>query len=65
MTLQELEAEILRQREVQDGILRVLWHYRGVIKGISNNQNSVVGKIESELEPHFKEWLERSKNESS
>lgn len=52
--LEALKEEVARLRAEMDAVLRVLWDERGLAKAHS-------GRIEKELEPAFKEYLERNK----
>ena len=63
--LAELEKILRKQQEVIDALLRERWHERGVMKGVATNLDSIRGKVEKELEPHFQDWLKRSKIEVS
>ena len=54
--IEVLKEKVEQQQLTIDALVRTLWHMRGEMKG-------EVGKMEKELEPHFKEWLERSKND--
>lgn len=57
--LEELKLKVERQQEIIDAILRVLWHERGVMKGVATNLDSIRGKVEKELGEHFQDLRDR------
>lgn len=59
MTDKEIEEELKYLRSLCEALLRVQWHERGVMKGVATNLDSIRGKVESELDPYFQDWLKR------